>query len=69
MPIREPAAEKLARKLLELRAPRLSAPSPEFYPMMAKVIMLYVEMDEQRQRTEKILGDIPDERLDGSVIR
>jgi hypothetical protein len=56
MGIRQPAAEKLARKLLELRPPRLEALEPKFFETMARVIMVYVDMDEQRQRSEKILG-------------
>jgi hypothetical protein len=55
MGIRQPAAEKLARKLLELRPPRMEALEPKFFETMARVIMVYVDMDEQRQRSEKIL--------------
>jgi hypothetical protein len=55
MGIRKAAAEKLARKLLELRPPRMEALEQKFFETMARVIMVYVDMDEQRQRSEKIL--------------
>jgi hypothetical protein len=56
MGIRQAAAEKLARKLLELRPPRMGALEQKFYDTMARVIMLYVNMDEQRARQETILN-------------
>jgi hypothetical protein len=60
MGIRQEAAEKLARKLLELRAPRIEPMSQKFIETMARVIMLYVDMDEQRARSEEILKPPPD---------
>jgi hypothetical protein len=59
MSIRLPAAEKLAKQLLELRPPRMEALEPRFFTAMAKVIMAYVDIDEQRQRTEKIMEQPP----------
>lgn len=55
MGIRQPAAEKLARKILELLPPRLLKLEPKFYETMSRVIMVYVDMDEQRQRAEKLM--------------
>lgn len=55
MPIRQPAAEKLAKKLMELRPPRMMALEPKFYEMMSRVIQLYVDMDELRQKMEATL--------------
>lgn len=57
MSIRLPAAEKLAKQLLELRPPRMEALEPRFFTAMAKVIMAYVDIDEQRQRTEEIMKE------------
>jgi hypothetical protein len=37
MGIRQPAAEKLARKLLELRPPRMEALEPKFFETMASL--------------------------------
>jgi hypothetical protein len=58
-PINGPAAEKLAKQLLELRPPRMEALEPRFFTAMAKVIMAYVDIDEQRQRTEKVMEPPP----------
>lgn len=60
MGIRQPAAEKLARQLLELRPPRMQALEPRYFETMARVIMAYVDIDEQRQRTEEIMKPPPD---------
>jgi hypothetical protein len=57
MSIRLPAAEKLSRQLLQLRPPRMEALEPRFFTAMAKVIMAYVDIDEQRQRSEKIMEE------------
>lgn len=51
--IREEAARKLARQLLEKRISRMTSLSDNFIDVMARVIMTYVEMDEQQQRNER----------------
>lgn len=50
--IREPAARALARRLLEPRISRVNGLTEDFIGAVAKVIMVYVSADEQRQRTE-----------------
>lgn len=52
--IRLPAAEKLARQLLEMRPSRLTPLSDEFFLSTAKIIMAHVVLDEQRQRSEQL---------------
>jgi hypothetical protein len=52
MGIRQPAAEKLVRQLLELRLTRLTALSDEFIATMGRMVVAFVDMDERRQRTE-----------------
>jgi hypothetical protein len=54
MGIRQPAAEKLVRQLLELRLTRLTALSDEFIATMGKMVVAFVDMDERRQRTEML---------------
>jgi hypothetical protein len=59
MGIRQPAAEKLVRQLLELRLTRLTALSDEFIATMGNGwSSAFVDMDERRQRTE-ILNQCP----------
>lgn len=57
MGIRQPAAEKLVRQLLELRLTRLTALSDEFIATMGKMVVAFVDMDEQRQRSEEIMDE------------
>lgn len=52
--IREEAARKLARQLLEPRLSRVTPLSEGFIEAVAKMIMVYVEGDEQKQRAEQI---------------
>jgi hypothetical protein len=54
--IREAAARKLARQLLEPRISRVNPLSEEFIKTVAQVIMTYVHGDEQAQRAEKLAG-------------
>lgn len=54
--IRQPAARKLAELVLTQPIVRLKV-TPEILDMTAKVIMTFVAADEQRQRSEKILGE------------
>lgn len=66
MGIRQHAAEKLARKLPELRPPRMEALEQKFFTTMARVIMLYVDMDEQRKRSEELMKPSPDAAVERS---
>lgn len=54
MGIRQPAAEKLVRQLLELRLTRMNQLSDKFITAMANIVIAHVDLDEQHQRTEKI---------------
>lgn len=58
--IRQKAAEKLVRQLLELRLTRLTPLSDEFIATMAKVVVAHVDMDEQHQRAEEFLDRHPE---------
>lgn len=55
--IRQAAAEKLARQLLEVRPSRLTPLSDQFFIATAKIIMAHVVLDEERQRREKLDAD------------
>lgn len=55
MSIRQPAAEKLVRQLLELRLTRVTALSDEFIATMARMVRAFVDLDEQHQRKEAIM--------------
>lgn len=55
--IREEAAKKLARQLLEPRLSRVTPLSEDFIDAVAKMIMVYVDGDEQKQRSEQLLGE------------
>jgi hypothetical protein len=55
--IREKAARALARQLLEPRVSRVTPLSEEFIDVVARVIMVFVEGDEQKQRAEKLRGE------------
>lgn len=56
MGIRQAAAEKLVRQLLELRLTRVIQLSDEFIATMAKMVRAFVDMDEQHQRAETIIN-------------
>lgn len=62
--IREEAARKLARQLLERRLSRTNPLTEEFIAVVAQVIMTYVAGDEQKQRTEKGASPTPPEPLE-----
>lgn len=51
--IREPAARRLAEKLLSGSIVRMEV-TPAILDVVAKVIMTFVAADEQAQRTEKM---------------
>lgn len=51
--IREEAAKRLARQLLERRLSRVTPLSEKFVGVMARMIMTYVAMDEQQQNIQK----------------
>lgn len=55
--IREKAALKLSRQILSGGLIRLDI-NDKMVEMVARMIMTAVDMDEQRQRSEKILGDV-----------
>ena len=54
--IRKPAAKKLALQLLHGSIIRMPL-TDEILDMATRMIVLAVDMDEQRQRSEKIIGD------------
>lgn len=55
--IREQAAKKLARQLLEPRLSRVTPLSEDFIEAVAKMIMVYVAGDEQKQRSEQFIQE------------
>lgn len=57
--IRQPAAEKLVRQLLELRLTRVNALSDQFVSAMAKIVITHVDLDEQHQRRDEIMNGTP----------
>jgi hypothetical protein len=54
MAIRQPAAEKLVRQLLELKLTRINKLSDKFISAMAKIVITHVDIDEQHARAEKL---------------
>jgi hypothetical protein len=59
--IREEAARKLARRLLEPRITRVTPLTDQFIDAVAKMIMTYVSGDEQKQRMEAGAAPLPEE--------
>lgn len=59
--IREEAARKLARQLLERRLSRTNELTEDFIGVVAQVIMTYVAGDEQKQRMEAGSAPAPQE--------
>lgn len=57
--IREEAARKLARQLLEPRITRVTPLTDQFIDAVARMIMTYVAGDEQKQRAEQLCREDP----------